>query len=380
MKRLTTTVLSLSLAAVLVVTAQDRDQVIQPGPGEVGECGSLDDLELGLSARRYLLVGSSLYEREYREKCLTKLIDLPFAAVGIDVVWEESREKVQLWTGDAIYLYDVKSGDVEEGTLSGFMSTFLYYSITGSAGSEGRYGCFGGSTREVSHDARPQEEPVPSLQHEVRPDRNDGEEAGGSINGVSIDDLTWALRDVNNDPHHGPDLSDLDLDEEDLQRYREAVASDRRDLEGKEETDFATFHFGPRRSPTMETIEIYENLPAILDTLDPATLRAALVACRDAWSSTSSSSYMVTLTNERSDTLRLSFRSSGPKQPFRLPWTIHYNDVQVRSYSIELARLLMPLLPDGDAWDEGEEKVNLLYGVAWYLGGEVGSWQIAVSR
>lgn len=47
--------------------------------------------------------------------------------------------------------------------------------------------------------------------------------------------------------------------------------------------------------------------------------------------------------------------------------SIRYGGSEFRTFSVELARLLMQLLPN-DYRSEREEKVDLLYAVAWQLG------------
>ena len=58
--------------------------------------------------------------------------------------------------------------------------------------------------------------------------------------------------------------------------------------------------------------------------------------------------------------------STTENGPF--PWTIRYGDAELQSYNVELARLLMGLLPEDEDRTEREQKVDLLYAIAAYLG------------
>lgn len=353
------------------LSAQEGSDAL-PGPGRIGDCLDVDSIEIGPSSVWYCVVGRSLYERNHRESCIKKIFEVPFSVEGIDEEWVSSGKAVRLWSGGSLYLYDVKTGVLTEAVNSGFLGSFLFHDIATASGETGHYGCFGGGSETVDHEALDADQALPSLRDEVRPRERESKKSGMVINGVSTEDLIWALRSVNQQPHRAPDLLDLDLDQEDLRAYADRVASDRRALEGQEvaeEYDFIA-RFDNPSGPTGETIETYEALPRILDTLSPGVLRAALIARRDSWSSTNSSSNSVTLVNKVNDTLHIRFRTDGPDQPFSLPWTIEYGDEVVQTYSIELARLLMPLLPREGEWDERGEKVELLYAVAWYLGRE----------
>ena len=360
MKTLMLVLLLCGSAALIAPQAAAQSDPNGWGPGEPGECVTLGEGEVRFMFESFRVVGNSLYVRERGADCFTKIIDLPFNVHGLDHMGWGSDEYMLFWSDQGAYRCGADGDSLVRIDAHGLLSAFLHHPIKRASATERHYGCHGCSNGEVDHDVvRPA---VPSLLHEMRP-AEERSQGGGRINGIDVDDLMWALRSVDIDPWRAPSVDAFEIDEGDLRVYAERVASD---VERGYESDWDYFlDFPP---PTPDNHDIFLDLPAILDTISPETIRAALIGHRNGLDISITDHYDITLVNATGDTLYCSFTSDGPSQPFCLPWTIRYGDAEFQSYSVELATLLMKLLPENEYRSEREEKIDLLYVIAKYLG------------
>ena len=355
-----TFVLFLSFSAALVLL--EAAIHVDPngwGPGKPGECVTLQKQEVRFDIGWCWVVGNSLYKLERGGGCVVKVVDLPFHVIGLDHIGWGSDEFLIFWSDQAAYRCRVSGDSLEQINAFGLLSGFLIHPIVRASVTEGHFGCYYRDVDEIDHDVV--QVTIPSLLHEVG-SAGERSEVTRQINGIDLEELTWALRSVNIDPWRAPSIDAFEIDEADLRAYAERVAAD------IEEGDDDEWDFPDFPTPTPDNRDIFTDLPALIDTLSPDAIRAALIEHRNRYTSSSSSSYDVTLVNTEGDTLHCSFTSNGPTQPFCLPWTIRYGDEEFQSYSVELARLLMKLLPEKEYRTEREQKVDMLYVIAEYLG------------
>ena len=341
------------------------------GPGEVGDC--LTARELGIKrlyqwdlVRNSLYVSSNPFNYSESPTCLEKVADFPARVLRIDCNWWNRYRWLSVWTEEGEYQYNLETRELREVEPFGALTPFLAWPLAGIQASTSLAGCNGGRTREIEHQVSDVDVAVPSLRDEVRP-MIDPTERGAAVNGVDAENLTRALQSVNQDPYRLPSFAEFNFDEEDLLAYQERVAEN---LEGlRDRAPLSELAMLVRRpfAPTLDEEDLYVGLPTMLDTLDSDILVPALFARMDAIRISGSTTYTVHLINVAADTLTCIFHRRGSRQPFNLPWTIRYGETEFRTFNIELARMLMKLLPEDRYRDEKEEKLDLLYAVAWRL-------------
>ena len=378
----------LLLAAFICIaidaTAQPSDSEFLPfdaDSGMVGECVDTADLAPRLSIRanggRYYVAGRSLYIdtahrflSDDRSRCLVKVADFDFEILGLDMGGGLFNQYLELWTGTETYRYDLRRGDVERFTAEGLLSSFLLHPIISATGVKGGYGCHGAGSREsVTHEAVEVDTTLPSLRHEHRPTSVRGE-GRREVNGVDLEELTRALRSVNLNPDRVPSLDECLIPDEDLTAYVERVkreVAQWEEIQERGEENVLWYDLAWGALPTTHSRDVYLGLVPGIDTVSPEVLREALRTHRDGSGWTFTSYARVTLVNEANDTLHISFSIDGMGQPFNLPWKITRDTVEFRTYNIDLARLLMKLLPESEWRRDVNENVQLLYVIAAYL-------------
>ena len=341
--------------------AQGDDEVNHGwGPGEIGDCldrdYAADWFHTWHDGHAYYVVGNSLYVEDESKACYRKSIDFHFDVVDA----YDAEESIILWTGSESYRYVYETGAVEYFSPVGALSSFLFYPVVSITALEGSYGCFGGNEESVTHDVVDADAALPSLRHEHRGGELNGRVPGGDVGGEK---LTRILRTINADPFQLPSFSDFDITDRDIDRYAERFDTLEDPLDLFNGYEFYLYD-GPM---TAERVEFLSQLRHSFDTISPSTLRAALLHNYDLWGSTSSYLVKGTVVNERGDSLFLSFRSSGPDQPYNLPLTIKYRGVEFQTYNVELGRLLYDLLPENE-WRRGvDQNAMLLVAIANYL-------------
>ena len=374
----------LLLCCCSIAAAQDVEDGENPyewGPGEIGECVDTAGLDSRYIGPSLYVIGSSLYEREISRSCFTKLTDLPIVVRDVESFWDRSVGRMlRFWSDDRVYRYHLAKGELEEVVAQGVIRPFLAAPIVGVAGRIRHSGCFGGNTEEIDHTPVDVEQAVPSMRDEVRVIA-EAPRTRREINGVALEDLTWALRAVNADPYRVPTLEEFGIDEEALDLYREeirdydtaiaaAAAKKRGEEVNGEDIRWDLLTSWGRLGPDARSITHCRALPDMMAEVDANLVRTALRTHKDLYGSTSSVAYTIDLVNENGDTLRCSFETDGPYTPYCLPWTISYRGEEFQTYSIDLARHLMQLLPNADEWSEQEAKVDLLFAVAWQMSQE----------
>ena len=347
---------------MIVSEATAQDDAYDGGPTKREECVTPPKADFHFDAGFYRVVGNTVYEVDMWTDCHVKIFDLPFAVQGFDQVGWSREEGFLFWSDGTAYRCDATGESFERIDAAGLLTRFLHHPIEWVSATDGYSGCGGGGVDNVDHEIVEVDAAVPSLLHEVRPAEERPEKIR-RVNGIDLEDLTWALRSVDIDPWRPPSAVEFAFDAGDLRAYTERVTADIKRLREGSVSDFVDYP-----APTSDDYDIFTVLPTILDTLSPEIVRAALVAHRTEWRSTSSYSYRVTLVNAVGDTLICTFASDGPTQPFALPWTLRYGDAELQSYNVELARLLMKLLPEKEYRTEREHKVDMLYVIAEYLG------------
>lgn len=367
-------ILLLVFGAYISLSAQEapRDSDDR-GPWKVGECVAEEDLESGFpSTYWFRVVGNSFYKRENRRSfsCFLKLAELPITVCAVERAWEGEGEVFRLWTGEGEYRYVVKTGLLERVDAIGTLSSFLVSPITRvEARSKTVVGIAGitESSYSSTHQFGSDDTTQPLLRHEVRVD--DSPSRSGAAGGVDVESLTWALRSVNADSHHLPSLAEFDFDDADVLAYRERVATDIRETGSVEPAETWELYEKYYREylPTVDRRDVFADLPSQIDAVSGCIVAASLLhtlrgGCGYHFEE-------ITFVNEEGDSLVIYTSSSpyGPRPPLGLPWTIRYGESEFRTFSVELACLLMQLLPN-EYRSEREEKVDLLYAVAWQLG------------
>ena len=119
--------------------------------------------------------------------------------------------------------------------------------------------------------------------------------------------------------------------------------------------------------PTVDRRDVFADLPSQIDAVSGCIVAASLLHTLQGGCGYHLEE--ITVVNGEGDSLVIYTSSSpyGPRPPLGLPWTIRYGESEFRTFNVELARLLMQLLPS-DYRSAREEKVDLLYAVAWQLG------------
>lgn len=349
--------------------------------GIVGECVDTADLAPRLSIRanggRYYIAGRSLYVDtahrfwgEGRSGCLVRVADFDFEVLGLDKGGDPSNQYLELWSGTETYRFDLRTRGLERFSVEGLLSSFLLHPIVSATGVKGGYGCHGaGSRTSVTYEAVEVDTTLPSLRHEHRPG-SVGVEGRWEVNCVDLEELTRALQSVNLDPDRVPSLAECLIPEADVTAYTERVRRQVvkwEEIQERGEDNVLWFDLDWGALPTTHSRDVYLSLASIIDSVSPEVLREALRTHRDGAESTFRRYARVTLVNEASDTLHITFSTDGMRQPFNLPWTISYDRAQFHTYSIELARLLMKLVPESERQRDVSENVQLLYVVAGYL-------------
>lgn len=344
--------------------SQNRDVLYIPYTLEqdlIGDCIDANDLQVQLQTRRYIVSGTSLYKAPSGSDCYIKVGDVDNDVVAIH--YSYWRRCLVLWTTDDEFRYYDSSNVIERFSSYGLLSSFLARPIIGLSATRSYYGCFGGSTEEVMHPISTSEDALPSLRHEHRPSGMDPDRRYYA-NGVDAEELTRVLRIVNTEPNVVPSLAECDVDHGDIAEYA------RRVKEGIGTSWDLAFAF-ERKTPEEknQAKEFYLGLVNRFDTVRPNVVRAALMHHYNLWTSTATMSSTVTIVNDFNDTLLLSFSSSGPSQPYNLPWTIQYGGEQFKTFNIDLARILMKMLPNQDepVNVEDTENPHLLHVIADYL-------------
>ncbi len=346
---------------------------IETGPGRLGECVPWVEVrDSGWEVSEgYYIVAGSLYEGPLLEdSCMRKVEDFPYDMYDIysTGVFGES---VRLWNGRTEYRFQPERGRFEECDDVGFLTPFLDHAVVEVVAAEKSIGCFGGLLGKVHYSVAANDggrkmlrstfEKGPILENATS--RN-------SAHDVSLDDLIWHLRSLNSTPYRTHSLSDIEWDAADLKACVARVARDLTCLpwQLRDEDEVPPDFESAPVSPSCDQRGFYFMLPGILDRISPGIVRRALLGHTRAGYSTSGHLFTVTVVNDAAEELRFSFGTYGPKQPYNMPWEVEYNGHSFHTYNVELARLLMQLLPRAYEWNEREEKVDLLYVVAWYLG------------
>ncbi len=248
------------------------------------------------------------------------------------------------------------SVDASSPSVTGPLSPFFSSPITAVIGRAGWYNCIDGTEVDTLYaiDAIPAS--VPSLRHEVgRWDRPVRETCRMVVGGVELRALENALG-----------FSNSLFSITDLLFYRcklNGEVPELRRIEEEDRTDSIPTFYGPSIvSP--QSLKTFQRMPDLLDTLSQETVRAALQECEKYRFYLGAVVAEVKIVNAVGDTVRI---YSGSMQPYGLPWTIEFDDQRIETYSIDLARLLLPLVPERTSWSEQNEKIYLIESIAWYL-------------
>ena len=374
----------LLLALLLISTHEVLAQVDQQGvksrdSGPVTSPDQPSDTSgsttFGSFLERYSLVGKSLYRHVGRKMVqLEKLADLSFEVRGADLGYSRGERVILLWTGASSYRCFVETGAIEPVPSFGLMGKFLARPIVSVSGERLVSGCGGKSVTMKNHEASSRS--LPSLRHEITT-REKRLQDELMFNGVSTLEISRVLRGVNLDPESVPTLADFDINHRDLRLYEkeilEAVEKDRAHQRAwAAYRSDSSLEARPIRTwtavedPSIKTADTYLNLLRWYDTVSADVVRAALVKDRLSYLATGSTTLSVLLVNDVGDTLRCTSRSAIHFAPYALPWTIHVAGESYQTYSVELARLLIRLLPERKV-DLDLENARLLRVVGAYL-------------
>ena len=345
---MTRSILALLLCTPFSLFAQSHDP--NPygwGPGEIGECVSEDVLSLspamGVGFARYFVVGNSLYERQFRKNvCYTKIADFAFQVHGIDVRNYRENPYAVLWCEDGARRYDLETGAITPYVPSGFLTSFLSCPIVSGFAESGSGGCFGGDIAEAELEPTTDEAPEPSLLYEHHP----AEETRERRTEIISPELRRALQRLNQSPDYLPSLMDFEIDEDDIRDYSRIVEDAcKQQKEDEEEYGDISFPAQPF-TPTCESREAYLSLVSRLDEISPQTVRSALSTYNESIAITVWRSASVRLVNQVGDTLTFSASVEGGSQPFLLPWTVTYRNEEFLTWDVQLAHLLLAMLPE----------------------------------
>ena len=299
-----------------------------------------------------------------------KIAEMPISVLAFDSEWERGDSILMLWTGETAYTFNVNRAILEKIEAYGLLSSFLAYPIVGVVAGREWITCGDDGSIESSHDAV--EDPVPSLRHEVGADSDD-RNLRRLINGVDRDEITWALRNVNLDPHRIPSLREFTLDPDDLISYGDRVAEDIRFGSQRDDLKGAVRLYRP--FSVAANPDIYRGLPEEIDNIGPEITGPALLGLSRSSRSIMFYGHDVTLINEAGDSLFFSYPTGRSLSTLIPYWRVKYNGTEFYCFDPELSRLLMQLLPSSQIkyLREPQERVELLYAVAWQM--SLGRWE-----
>lgn len=366
------------LTAVIDLLSQDGHTDLHRysiGPGVNGECVDADDLQIRLSTKGLTFVGekgesccfnisgNSLYIEYSQSECYLKIGDIHDDVLGI--AYNYRNEYLSIWTCNDEYRYVDSTGLIERFSFYGSLSSFLAYPVKSISAVCGIRNCFGVDEETITHvvsDPAPDSDSTfPSLRYEHKP-VTDISDRGSHINEIDAGELARILRIVNVDPNRVPSLGDFDINEEDVAEYIRQV--ERRIEWEKPELS----RYGSTVAEKEKSKEFYRGLLNCFDTVRSDVIQTVLLSLT--WSRYSwRGIYKVRVINEVNDTLLCFMYPSDLRQPYNLPWTIHYDGEEFQTFNVDLARILMKLLPGHDLQPckEAINKSQLLCDVADYL-------------
>ena len=258
---------------------------------------------------------------------------------------------------------------------AGFLSSFLALPIATVSVEIARVGCGRSVIWAEEYEAIEEESLVPSLRDEVKRFESDREgSTRRHANGVDLDDLRWALREVNDFPDRAPSLADIGFNAGDIRAYRDRIAREiARVEECRRLSNEAELIYYRSSSPiNEENRAIYEGITRRIDDIGPEIMRSVLSRKPPYTSRLRNIVYDITLQSESGDEIICTLYAGSGTSRHYMPWVIRAGEKHVKVYNLELSRLLSSLLPEDRQRDVRKEKVGLLYATATYLSG-VGS-------
>lgn len=150
---------------------------------------------------------------------------------------------------------------------------------------------------------------------------------------LSVSKLMDILCQINDDPSSIPALEQFNIVEEDKTNYLKLV--DKR-LSGQ-----LSYRYGEEKINK----KFYYKIINRLDKLDEGVIENVLNKSEGIWS-TSSHRFVIKISNEKEETIKISrtfFNNSGP---WHFPWLIEYNGKYFVNYNVELSRFIDNAIPE----------------------------------
>lgn len=320
------------------------------------DCIPLDDKSVRAQVSYYVVSDTVLYKQR-RQNCFESVVEVADGVVAMHFNW--NTQCLILWTATDEYRYYDSSGVIETYTSYGLLSPFLSRPVKTILASYNVSGCEDSYYEEANISVVDGDKGFPSLRHEHR--STEGSPIASS-NSVSVTDIGRILRTVNLEPDLPQSLADCNIDEDDFSEYARQV----RDEKG------VSFQFFWKEGDS--TLNVAEQEKAFrlgllecFDTVSFDVIRAALTQQRWTWTTTSRSELV--FVNDVNDTLYATYITNGGSMPYHLPWKIRYGGEEFYSFNIDLARILMKMLPNrSETMDtESAQNVHLLHVIADYL-------------
>lgn len=346
-------------AGSLSVQSQDRngDHILEE-PNVTDECVDDKDLLIHWEVADFIVSGNCLYKLVPQTDCYAKVGEVNGEVVGIDY----SGDYLVLWTNNEEYRCPDSTGVIERFSAYSLLSPFLARPLKSIVAVQGVINCLGSKFDSVSRPVNSATDSLPFFKHEHRSSDLRSKRAS-QFNGADVGELIRVLRIVNTEPNRVPSLAEFKVSKEDLAEYTRRV---KEDLGSR--WDFR-HNDSDEKDKISRAKEFYLGLLPNFDTVSPNVLRAALLDHYNSWASFASDHYSIEFVNDFNDTLSISFITNGPSPPYMLPWTISYGGVEFMSFNVDLARILMNMLPNNDEGESVEAKENtaLLFAIADYL-------------
>ncbi len=267
-----------------------------------------------------------------------------------------------------------QNSEVEQDD-AGFLSSFLAMPIATVSIEIANIGCSRSVRWAEEYEAIEEENRLPSLRDEVKRSEAEAEErTRRSANGVDLDELRWALREVNDYPDRVPALSEFGFDAGDIHAYQDRIAQEIAIVErDKQLSNEAELIYYRSSYPINEKNRaVYEGITRRIDDIGPDIMRAVFGMKPRITSRLWTTVYDITLQSESGDEILCRLHAGSGTSHHYMQWTITVGDRRVEVYNLQLSRLLTTLLPEDRQQNLRKERVRLLYATASYLA-EVGT-------
>ena len=180
---------------------------------------------------------------------------------------------------------------------------------------------------------------------------------------ASRNELDSVLRDINRHYSRIPTSDELQITEQDRQKYYELV--------GNFDFLYERKFMNPKaRIPSFDDDiieDFYRKVPDRMDTLSANTLRQILYKNEHIRSTGGANWFYIQVVNSNSDTLRFSHYNIDNEYAWYLPWMAEYNGMPFRCYNIALSHWVSDCLPKKFYGKECFDNARFLLQVADYL-------------